>query len=423
MPNIDTQPEEKPCTKFVAEVIAIGDEITSGQRLDTNSQWISRQLEELGVTVAYHSSVGDNLAQMQTVFAAATERADIVVCTGGIGPTADDLTREVIAKTAGVELEFNESVVEHIRSIFQGHGREMPESNNRQAYFPATSVVVENPEGTAPGIELFLPKRSSTVFALPGVPYELKQMWPHVESAINQLTGRTLTTLHHVIHTFGGGESQVEQMLGGLTERDQVPRVGITASHATISLRITAMAESEAACIEQMQPTIKTIQETLGDMVFGENGAELQDVVFDLLREKSQTISLVDFGFGGLAYQPMAAFDAKGKFVQAGISMGRQQMASWVSDQTLPTSDLIKLGAIKIRERFGTDIGVAVGPPEKTVEAVGDSEPKARIYELAIATDETTQIQTLKYGGHSKLRAAKTAKQILNAIRLHLLNS
>ena len=144
------------CTNFTAEVIAIGDEITSGQRLDTNSQWIGGQLEQLGVQVAFHSSVGDNMDQMVKVFAAATERTDIVVCTGGIGPTADDLTREVIAKTAGVDLEFDEKVVEHIRAIFQGHGREMPESNKRQAFFPTGAVVIPNPEGTAPGVELLL---------------------------------------------------------------------------------------------------------------------------------------------------------------------------------------------------------------------------------------------------------------------------
>lgn len=419
----DTAPDENSCKNLVAEVIAIGDEITSGQRLDTNSQWISGKLEELGVRIAFHSSVGDNMNQMVKVFTTATERADVVVCTGGIGPTADDLTREVIAKTAGVDLEFDEEVVDHIRSIFLVHGREMPESNKRQAFFPAGAVVIPNPEGTAPGVELFFPEQGSTVFAMPGVPYELKQMWSHVESAINKLTGRTSTTLHHVIHSFGGGESQVEQLLGDLIERDRIPRVGITASHATISLRITASAESEAACVAQMQPTIKTIQETLGEMVFGENGAELQEVVFNLLREKDKSLSIVDFGFGGLAFEYLSALDRAGKFVQAGVSLGQRQMANWVSDQPLPTSDLVKLAAIKVREQFGTEIGVAVGPPDKPVDAVGGVKPKARNYELAIATSETTQTQSLKYGGHSKLRAARTAKQILNAIRLHLLNA
>ena len=155
-----------------AEVIAIGDEMTSGQRLDTNTQWLSQQLGDLGVHVAFHTTVGDDLNDNIAVFRAAANRAQIVVCTGGLGPTQDDLTRQALAEMADVELELDSETIKHIESIFASYGRKMPESNVIQAYFPAGSQVVPNPEGTAPGIDFQVHHSDNPcrIFALPGVP-------------------------------------------------------------------------------------------------------------------------------------------------------------------------------------------------------------------------------------------------------------
>ena len=403
----------------IAEVIAIGDEITSGQRLDTNSQWISGQLGDMGVRVAFHSSVGDTFEEMVTTFANAVTRADVIICTGGLGPTADDLTRQVMAEVAGVELEFDQATLDRILEIYASHSRQMPESNRSQAFFPAGSTIIKNPEGTAPGIEMTVESqnRKSTIFALPGVPYELKQMWPHVEGAVNQLTGSKNTTHHHVIHCFGGGESQIEQMLVDLTDRDRTPRVGITASQATISLRITSVADSREACIQQIQPTIQTINSKLGQLVFGENGVELEQVVVDLLDAQNKTLAIADFGFGGIASQKLHSIDLSSKRLKASLAMGKSHMAAWCTDQSLPIKDVMRISADKVREQFETDIGVAIGPAEKSPEG------KTRAYQVAIATPETPISKSNNYGGHSGLRQERTAKQILNEIRLHLINS
>ena len=141
-----------------AEIIAIGDEIVSGGHLDTNSQWLSQRLEELGVRVLYHSTVGDEFATCEEVFRRAIERADIVISTGGLGPTADDLTREVLARTAGVELVLYPQALEHIRALFARRKRGMPRQNEIQAMFPAGSRMIDNPHGTAPGIDLEIPR-------------------------------------------------------------------------------------------------------------------------------------------------------------------------------------------------------------------------------------------------------------------------
>ena len=136
-----------------AEVIAIGDEITSGVRLDTNTQWLSKRLGEIGIHVAFHSTVGDDLGDNVEVFRIASERADIVIATGGLGPTADDLTRHAISQMAGVELVKDQSVLDHIEKMYSRRGREMPPNNEVQAWFPVGSQIINNPEGTAPGID------------------------------------------------------------------------------------------------------------------------------------------------------------------------------------------------------------------------------------------------------------------------------
>src|SRR5688500_15294346 len=163
-----------------AEVISIGDELITGQRLDTNSQWLSDRLTEIGVDVAFHTTIGDNLADNVAAFAAAIGRVDVVVVTGGLGPTADDLTREALAQAIGVGLVRDDASLQHIRQLFASRGREMPERNVAQADFPEGALPIRNPHGTAPGIQMRIERPGGLpclVFALPGVPAEMKPMW------------------------------------------------------------------------------------------------------------------------------------------------------------------------------------------------------------------------------------------------------
>src|SRR6056297_2864125 len=138
---------------WLAEVISIGDEMTSGARIDTNAAWLSRRLEELGVTVAFHTTVGDTLKHNVAVFRTASQRADVVMATGGLGPTRDDLTREALAAASRQPLELSQTSLQHIQALFAARGREMPERNRVQAMFPAGSTEIFNPQGTAPGID------------------------------------------------------------------------------------------------------------------------------------------------------------------------------------------------------------------------------------------------------------------------------
>src|SRR5690606_27713953 len=206
-------------------------------------------------------------------------RADIVVATGGLGPTADDLTRDALAAAVGVKLWRDPESLVHLENLFKSRGREMPERNAVQADFPEGARPMPNQYGTAPGIELIVERAGRVpcdVFALPGVPAEMYEMWEAtVAPRIDELRTERAVIRHRRIKCFGAGESQLEAMLPDLIRRGREPKVGITVSDATITLRITACGCDEAACQCAIEPVVAVIRQSLGQLVFGEEEDEL----------------------------------------------------------------------------------------------------------------------------------------------------
>ncbi len=405
--------------EMLAEVMAIGDELTSGQRLDTNSQWMSGQLEQIGVPVRFHTTVGDDLAAMTDVFRIAAGRASLVVVTGGLGPTADDLTRQAMADAAGVPLVKDEPVLRHIESLFARRRRSMPESNVVQAMFPEGSGVIHNPHGSAPGIDFVMRgfrDGGCRFFALPGVPAEMKEMWfQSVLAAIRTHVGVDRVICHRRIKCFGVGESQLESMLPDLIQRGRHPRVGITVHRATITLRVTAEGADEEECIRTMEPTIATIRECLHELVFGQEDDELEHAVMRQLSERKCSLAVCEWGTRGLLSRwlsdvEMTDSPLKGTIVVRDASalelLGIPDLEK-VEGNNAATAQLM---AEKIRDVYRADFGLSVSDTPR------DSDSQ-RIF-LGLAGPHESNVHARSYAGHPDLLLELAAKQALNLLRL-----
>lgn len=289
-----------------AEIIAIGSELTCGSKLDTNSQWLSLELEALGWTVARHTTLADGMDTIVAEFRAAASRAQVVLITGGLGPTLDDITRDALAVAFNQPLVRDPESLKQIQAMFIARGRQMPERNERQADRPQHSSVLPNSCGTAPGILLRVTANGEAldtdaktdsasrclIAVMPGVPAEMRPMF--LQQIRPALLDSGMVMRRAVIRTFGFGESDAERMLGDLTARGRNPEVGITASEAVISLSITARAKSAEEADQRCHETCQLIRERMGDAIYGESDAELHDIVVELLANKNKTVALVE---------------------------------------------------------------------------------------------------------------------------------
>ncbi len=412
-----------------AEVLAIGDEITSGQLLDTNTQWLSLRLEELGIRVLYHATVGDQLDACADVFRLAIDRSDVVIATGGLGPTADDLTREALARAAGRELDLDPQALEHIRRLFARRNRPMPQRNESQAMIPVGGAMIHNPNGTAPGIDLEVPRPGrgpSRVFTLPGVPAEMREMWRGtLEPELRKMGGGNIVR-HKRINCFGAGESHIEAMLPDLVRRGREPRVGINASQTTIILRITAVAPTEEACRTQMKPTLATIRQCLGHLVFGEDDDQLQDAVVRLLAEKRNTLATAEWGTRGLVAEWLdGTAGAEGMYLGGVVAASTAALenvldvdAELLARPDAPDGPAVRAMAAGCRRRFGADYGLAVGR-FPAVEPGAAGPPPVHI---ALATpDGDVLLKPFPYAGHPATLKVFCAKRALNVARLALM--
>lgn len=417
-----------------AEIISIGDEMTNGQRLDTNSRWLSQQLADLGVTTLRHTTVSDDLDANIELFTSAAQRADVIVSTGGLGPTLDDLTREALSAAFDAPLELNAQSLRHIENMFAQRKRPMPDRNRVQAMMPRGSRVIANLHGTAPGIDMTIPRAgevASRIFALPGVPAEMIEMWQgSVHAAIIKMLGPERQPLmFHTIKLFGVGESDVEVQLPDLMRRDRYPRVGITVSRATISLRIAAHATTTTEFAELIAPTVAEIESQMGVLIFGSGDDELEHAVLRQLRTRNQRLAVLEIGPSALIGNWLLS--AAGEFgtdLVTVLSCPSQMQAAELLSKlgTQPASDdgrpsLHEL-ATCVREIFGADIGLAFGTyasPEQLQQhkPVVDVDVAIAARGLPVDTKSRTII------GHPDILNDRVAKTALDTLRLTLLKA
>jgi len=413
-----------------AEIIAIGTELTTGAKLDTNSQWLSLELAAIGLPVHFHTTMADDLDEMIAVFRAAVSRADLVLITGGLGPTLDDLTRQALAALANAPLELHEPSLEFIKTLFARRKRKMPERNAIQAMFPQGSRPIDNPRGSAPGIWMEVPRTTPTppcrVIAMPGVPSEMKRMFQH--EVLPRLSGNGRVIRCGRINCFGVGESTAEQMLGELTARGRDPEVGITVHEATITLRITADGADASECQAKIVDTRQIIHEKLGDLVFGVEDEELEHIVVRLLNERGFTLSTAESGTGGLLAHRLTEVDDFEQCYLGGVVVPTVAAKRDLLD--VPTNLLETTGppisapvaaamAAGCRDRFGTDFALAVTEcPQFDPDDSAAQSPSAYV---AMAGDDLLETREYTLVGDPNITKSRAAKLALNLLRLHLI--
>ena len=412
-----------------AVIISIGDELVSGQTVDTNAAWLARQLASLGIRCPKHLTVADALAPIRDAIAASCREAEVVLITGGLGPTPDDLTREALSDALGTELVFDPRSFERIEAYFRQRKRRMHADNRRQAMIPGSAKPIENTCGTAPGICAGL--HDADVFCLPGVPYEMREMFERSVGPKLAAVGAGRVIRHRVLRTMGMSESEVGKKLADLMRRDRNPTVGTGATELVIAIRMTAISENSEDAERLLQADAAEARRRLGDVVFGEGEETPADAVARLLIERGATISTAESCTGGLIakrltdvpgssgymMQGFVTYSNEAKCKLLGIPEGLIEAHGAVS------REIAEAMAANCRRISGTDYALSAtgiaGPGGATAE-----KPVGLVF-VGLATREGTTAKELRLGenlSRAQVRA-RTAKIGLNLLRLDILRS
>jgi nicotinamide-nucleotide amidase len=290
-----------------AEIVAIGSELLLGQIVDTNSAWMAQRLTALGVNLYFKSVVGDNPARMKEVISRALERADIVITSGGLGPTQDDLTREIIAEVTGRKLVQNAEMLEQVEEHFRRRGRTMTPNNIRQSYMPEGAIAVKNPNGTAPCFIVEDPR--GVIYSLPGVPVEMKWLFENeVEPYLRRKFNLAEVIHYRVLKIVGIGESAVDDKVGHLIANSSNPTVGVLALPGQVDVRIAAKAANRDEAMKMIAPVEAEVRGLLGSAIFAADDEAMEHVVGRLLREQKKTVAACeDLTCGQLAERLQSA--------------------------------------------------------------------------------------------------------------------
>lgn len=407
-----------------AEVIAIGSELLLGQIVDTNSSYLGKRLAENGIELNRISAIGDDLEQIKSILQEATLRSQIIITTGGIGPTEDDLTREAVAQAFDRPLVFQHQLMEHIEALFKKRGFRMTENNRKQAFIPTGAIPIENPKGTAPGFIVEFPQGS--LITLPGVPSELEYLMenmviPYIRRRFH-LTNEVIQ--YKVLRACGLGESAIGLQIRDLMEERNNPSVGTLASIGDIKIRITAKAENSEKASLLIEMVEKEIRSRLGILIYGIGDETLQVVVAQNLERLNLSLSVIETMTGGNISQKMAGTESvafhKGLILPSKNSQRefldlKEEEVNIIIDEPLKFTELL---AQKGREEFKTDLSLATFG--EIIEAHGKGEFRMETYYALISPGGIERFQH-PLGGELWMIRERASILALDMIRKYLI--
>ena len=407
-----------------AEILSIGTEILLGDIVNTNAQFLSKALADLGIDVYYQSVIGDNEERILKAFKDGFERADIIVTTGGLGPTQDDLTKELAAKYFDKELYLHKPTLEWIKDYLKIKDEEVLESNKKQAYIPEDSIILENKNGTAPG--LIINENNKILIILPGPPKEMKAMFnDKVLEYLSDLTGYIIKS--KTLRFLGIGESIIAKKVDNIIKNSKNPTVAPYAKDYEAILRITAKDKNEEICNKLIEEKCNEIKDILGEYIYGEDDDNIEGIVGKILCKKKLTISTAESCTGGMVAETLISFAGISEVFKEGVitySNEAKIKRIGVKEETLKkygavSEETAKEMAEGVAKLANTNIAISTtgiaGPGGGTVD-----KPVGLVY-IGVYLDGETMVQKFNLNGNREAIRRKATMNALNILRKELI--
>lgn len=407
-----------------AEIIAVGTEILLGDIINTNSTYLAKELALLGIDVYYQSSVGDNENRLINAFEEGLKRSDIIITTGGLGPTNDDITKEVACKVFKQEMEIDKDSLEKIESFFNKLGIEMTENNKKQAYFPKNAIILKNKNGTAPGA--ILTKDNKYIIILPGPPKEMEAMFENeVKPYLKGMSNKILVS--KTLKLFGIGESLLETKIRDIIDEQDNPTIAPYISNMELRLRITAKSNNEENANNIIEPVIEKIKNRVGEFIYAQDNVSIETVVSEMLIEKNLTISTAESCTGGLVSATLINYPGiSSVFIEGCVTYSNESKINrlGVNPHTLEVHGAVSEETARemaegIAKNFNTNVAISTtgiaGPGGGTSD-----KPVGLVYIGIYVNGKTTVSKYILPGNREEIRLRAT-KYAINDLRLRLL--
>lgn len=410
--------------RVIAEIIAIGSELITGSTTNTNAQYLSRKLLELGIEVKYHTAIEDDFNLLMDVFNLALNRADLIITTGGLGPTEDDLTKEAISTALGLELKLDLNMKQHIQNIFCNTKRKMTENNLKQALKPAGAEFLENSIGTAPGI--FIQQDKKKIILLPGPPREVRLMF---ENQVVPQLRNDYNILTRSVNLVGIGESQVETRLMELDLDPINTRFATFARDGTIEISIIGKSHNKPELVKEINGIIEKIEEAFQDYIYGYDNISLEEAIVELLKSRDLTIGLAESCTGGLISSKLTTIPGASVILERGIVSYSNQ--SKIEELKVKKSTLKTYGAVSNKTAYEmakgllnkTNIDIALSVTGIAGPGGGSAEKPVGTVFVCVMSNKDYMVEEYRLNGNRIMIQNRTTTRALNLLRKFILDN